>query len=510
MNTGGYDIVAQVSESMINKSLAIAYYLARFPPLKDKYVLPVNVPENLKDFAEMNYEISITEPPTYKAQTNGAAQLTLKGKAEITVLGGIQVGTDAEIKISLVPAFDRHDRTLGINFADSVIENLSLRGFSNVAEGTTEHLQSLLSQSITKYLAETVGSVDLTPSILADEGPMGLRLENLGITASVFNVVGNVLGRQGGSFDQISNFCQDNHIAVAVTADALHRVYDNWWNQTSIPRIMQRSISHTFNFNFYPDWVETIDDWISEIALGGLFSVDVDIKGIKIGLTATMAFSKFSFELKANDRIEVSGSLLLDVAGDVDAFGTERTRVLIYTNQEKITKNLFHVDILALPIVVSSAIAELGIDHQNRLAIKIKEVHARIPLQMAVPDFITKYVQDQILSFIGEFVGSIPLTPSVITQKLGETDLTLEAKVDSFKSGRQEAILGIKTKVRGAGDYAPYVCNKNKRHLEVHKRTCKWSQKILPKNRTYYIDFQEALDDGYDGCSYCLPDYHTR
>jgi len=274
---------------------------------------------------------------------------------------------------------------------------------------------------------------------------------------------------------------------------------------------VHKEVSKTLRFSFLPDWVDTIDNWISELALGGLISEDIDVTGIKIGLSATLAFNKFTFDMKANNRIDVSGGLILNIAGDIDAVGTAKTRIILYTREDDFSKNLFHVDSLAIPIVITSATAELGIDPQNRLAAKITEVHADIALPIfKMPDFVTDYIKDQVLSFIAEFIGSFALSPSIFMEKILSTDLSLEVKVNSFSSNRQEAIVGVKTKTLGVKEYAPYVCHKGKKHLAVHKSSCIYAQKTLPSNRIYYLDLQEALDDGYDGCYYCLNEYNSR
>jgi hypothetical protein len=369
----------------------------------------------------------------------------------------------------------------------------------------------VLSQSLTKYLAEEVGTIVLTPSLLTGEAPLGLTVAHAGLAAPFFSVAGNVLSRQGGSSNQIGGFCQDSHFAVSLSADAIHRIYDYWWSQQEIPRIVHKEISKTFKFSFLPDFIDTIDNWISEFALGGLVSEDIDVTGIKVGLSATLAFSKFSFDMKANNRIEVSGGVLLRLTGDINLIGTAKTRIVVYTREDEFTKNIFHFDSLAIPLVITSATAELGLDPKNRLAAKITEVHADIALPVIkVPDFVTDFIRDKILTFIAEFVGSFPLSPAIFIENIPGTDLSLQVKVNSFKSNQQEAIVGITTKTLGVKEYAPYVCNKEKKHMEVHKSSCRYVQKTLPKNRVYYCDLQEAFDDGFDGCYYCLNEYHSR
>ena len=35
-----------------------------------------------------------------------------------------------------------------------------------------------------------------------------------------------------------------------------------------------------------------------------------------------------------------------------------------------------------------------------------------------------------------------------------------------------------------------------------------WAHRISQRNRVYYCSLEKALEDGYDGCVYCLPSHH--
>jgi hypothetical protein len=55
-----------------------------------------------------------------------------------------------------------------------------------------------------------------------------------------------------------------------------------------------------------------------------------------------------------------------------------------------------------------------------------------------------------------------------------------------------------------------YVANKNPSKKEVHKAECEWINLMKPVHKVPYQTLQEALDDGYDGCHYCLGEYDKR
>lgn len=65
MQTGGYDVVLEVREELLNKFMKIGHCIGAFPVLKGTYTLPIpNVPESLKEFTVIGYEVSLPKPPT--------------------------------------------------------------------------------------------------------------------------------------------------------------------------------------------------------------------------------------------------------------------------------------------------------------------------------------------------------------------------------------------------------------------------------------------------------------
>lgn len=50
----------------------------------------------------------------------------------------------------------------------------------------------------------------------------------------------------------------------------------------------------------------------------------------------------------------------------------------------------------------------------------------------------------------------------------------------------------------------------NKRTKELHKRDCPWVEAMWIGNKLYLEEIQWALSNGYDGCAFCLKQYHTH
>jgi hypothetical protein len=81
----------------------------------------------------------------------------------------------------------------------------------------------------------------------------------------------------------------------------------------------------------------------------------------------------------------------------------------------------------------------------------------------------------------------------------GAYQLSVLQKVGGVEMGRV-------TKRLIVGQY-PYVVNSNTD--EVHLANCEWVAKMNPRHRVAYRDVQLAVQRGYNGCHYCLPELDT-
>jgi hypothetical protein len=85
------------------------------------------------------------------------------------------------------------------------------------------------------------------------------------------------------------------------------------------------------------------------------------------------------------------------------------------------------------------------------------------------------------------------------TAKDGNYRLSVAQLVDGKEMGRVTRMLAV-------GDY-PYMANR--RTLEVHVPDCEWAAKTSGRNKVAYESIERALNHGYNGCAYCLPEYNT-
>ena len=108
METGGYDVVVEVNEGMLNRFMELAHCIGKFPVFSGVYTLPIeNVPESLQEFMDIGYEVSVAEPPTIDFTPDHRMRLNIRGQVVFTVLGGIEFELEAEFTVELAPYFNQ-------------------------------------------------------------------------------------------------------------------------------------------------------------------------------------------------------------------------------------------------------------------------------------------------------------------------------------------------------------------------------------------------------------------
>lgn len=78
--------------------------------------------------------------------------------------------------------------------------------------------------------------------------------------------------------------------------------------------------------------------------------------------------------------------------------------------------------------------------------------------------------------------------------------ILIEQRVNGHTTGRVSLVARI------AGTPA-YIANRNPSSLEIHLPNCHWAKKISGQHKVPYDDLQLAIQRGYNGCRFCLPDY---
>ena len=524
MESGGYDVVVEVNEILLNKFLKLGYCIGKFPVFSGTYTLPLeDVPESLQEFMDIGYEISIVEAPTIDFTNSLSVVMNVRGQSKFTVLGGIEFELEVEFTIGLIPSFNQSSRRFSVDFVEASIDDVELNDTYHLPGNVIAKLNEVLAIAMNEYLTDDITTIELSPVLFAadlpempagEENKLTIGLGNVKVLSSqVLAAAVNLLGYTGGNINAVTDFTDSNHVGVGVNEGAMHRVYDFWWQRTTWPKSLTETGAHDFDTPDFVDFVDDLVDWVAAVLTLGLVDVDIDIDRVWADYGATLRFSKFDFDLKPENNVELEGSVSVDLWMKVYTQITETTELFWGAwdvSEETYTVKLFDLSINNMTVEIETAKGITYLDGSNRLTIDVTDLDLNIPLSWDVPEFLLNFIVDWAVDQIVNNLPPIVLFPAIITQTIPETAISVEATFNKLEIDETEAIVAANIETSGIGSYAPYIANKNPESLEIHIRDCEWAHRIAYRNRDYYCDLERALADGFDGCAYCLPQHHSR
>lgn len=523
MTTAGYDVMAQVNENLINKFMKTGFCIGKFPAFSGTYELPIeDVPESLQEFMDIGYEVSLAKAPTIDFTAGLDMVMDVRGQAKFTVLGGIEFELEAEFRVAVNPTFNQATRMFKIEFVEAVIEDIALNDTYNLPANVLDKLNEIMGIAMNEYLTEEITSIELSPVLFAldlpympsgDENKLSIGMGNVKVlNSSVMAASVNLLGYNGGNVNAITDFTSGNHIGLGVNENGMHRVYDFWWARTTHPKSVTKTENHDFEMPSIVDILDEIVDWVVAVATLGLVDVDIDIDRVWADFGTNIRFSKFDFDLKPGNTVQLSGSLSADVWLQVYVKYTTTTSVLwglVDVDEDTSTATIFDLRLNGLAIDIENAEGTVSVNEDNQLMVDITDIDITIPLPWELPEVILDYVVDWLVDQIVDNMPPIVLFPAIISQQIPDTSVTVDATVESLTINEAEALVTANIGTSNMGSYAPYVANKNPDSMELHKRECKWAHRIAFRNRLYFCEIEDALAAGYDGCAYCLAEHDT-
>jgi hypothetical protein len=524
VKTGGYDVVAELNESMVNKFLNLGHCIGKFPAFTGVYTLPIeNVPESLEEFMDIGYEVSVAAPPTVDFTSDHKMKMNIRGQSKFTVLGNISFELEVEFTVKFRPVFDQNTRQLVLDAVDAEIDDVELNDTYHLPTNVINRLNEVMSIAMEEYLTEDIASIEVSPVLLSLELPymppgdankLTVGLGNVKVLNNqVMAAAVNLLGYTGGDVNQITDFTGGSHVGVGVNESAMHRVYDFWWYRTTHPKSVTQTGSHEFDPPDFVDWIDELVDWVAAVLTLGLVDVDIDIDRVWAEYGATLHFGKFDFDMKPGNTVELSGSVSADIWLKVYVQITETTELFwgaLDVSEETYTVTLFDLRANGLTLNIDNAEGKVYLDSSRRLTVEVTDLDLTIPLPWDIPEFLLDYVVDWVVDQVVDNMPPIVLSPAIIEQTLPDTSVTVTATATNLVIDESEALVTANVETGNIGSYAPYIANKNPESTEVHKRDCEWAHRISYRNRVYYCSLEKALEDGYDGCAYCLPAHHHR
>jgi len=524
MQTGGYDVVAEVHEGLLNRFLKLGHCIGKFPIFEGVYTLPIeDIPESLQEFMDIEYEVSVNKPPTIDFTPSRDIRMNIRGQSKFTVLGGIEFELEAEFTVGVSPSFNQSTRQFHVEFVEATIDDVELNDTYNLPSNVIAKLNEILAIAMEEYLTYDISTIELSPVLYSLELPympsgdankLSIGMGNVKVLNDrAMAAAVNLLGYTGGNVNTVSDFLDGSQIGVGVNEGAMHRVYDFWWQRTNHSKSVTQTSSKDFDMPGIVDWIDELVDWVAAALTLGIVDVDIDIDRVWADFGATVRFGKFDFDLKSGNKIQLDGSVSVDIWLKAYVQITETTELfwgLVDVDETTSTIKLFDLSINGLIVDLESAEAMVYIDSSNQLTADITDLDVTFPLPWDIPEFLLDYVVDWVVDQVVDNLPPVVLFPAIIDEIIPDTAITVEATANKLTVDEIEALVTANIETSGIGSYAPYTANNNPDSLEVHRRECEWAHRISYRHREYYCELEKALEDGYDGCAFCLSQHHHR
>jgi len=518
LSTGGYDVVLQVHEDIINRFLSISHCMGLFRKFSGSYTLPLrDVPERLREFIVIEYEVSLEGIPRIDFTDELDLFLNTRGQVKFTVLGGIEFELEVQFGVGVTPSYDQSTCRLSIDFVEAAIEDVELNDVYHLPRDVLDRLNEIMALAMEEYLTEGVASIPLSP-VLFDlalphmppgrDNRLTVGMGNVKtLTPTVFSVALNLFSYTGGDEHALRDFTHGAHIGIGISEQAMHRVYDFWWDRTTHPKRIRLNDEHDFETEGYEDWIELFGEWGIALLTLGLVTEEVEIVRAWATYGATFRFSKFDFDLREGNRIWLSGSINADIWLQFFTQIETVTRVLAWeVDRDTDQLRILNLAVNGLSIDIQSAEGMVYLDDDNHLKIQLTEVDLEFNLPWEIPEFLLNYITDWVVNAALDNMPPIMLSPSIVSNTIPGTEMTVETSIETTAISNTEALISANTEPSGLETYAPYVANTDS--MEVHLRNCEYGRRIKGENRVWYCDLETPFLHGYDGCYYCLPQHH--
>jgi hypothetical protein len=381
--------------------------------------------------------------------------------------------------------------------------------------------------------------------------PGGFKILDQRVFAAGLNIFQNPLG----DMTPVQNYTGDNDLWFGIPERAMHQVFDYTWANTAW-HLKRRHWSGTYNVisdkvrDYINGFSDILTDAIPKLLTLGVLSEDVNIDSLKCDASVTVSVDKPEFDLlpdnailinnlRANFNIYLRVYTKITITTTVDTSGWIPDELTPWeddiTSSSTTTINLIDAS-FHFSEALKEVKAELICDLTKGIYGRITGLKVDIDLGVDLISDALTWLVDRLAELILPLVPPIRLLPPLVEEQIAVpaqkihiqkdiitidvddfvTPKTLTFQVEPGPVAVDEleltaaASLHLAEMPRKVMSLPLFVANRNPKRREVHRIDCAWVELIDQAYREGYYVLNDALHDGYDGCKYCLPEYHTR
>jgi len=533
MATENYDILVQLHEKVLNKTLAMVFYKGMLK-VEGNYELESSLPIEMKPYTTFGYEISLANEPFVDFRGEDTLFIRFSAILDLTVLSGIVLRFKVEFYVSSKIQFDFGNRKLYYELLDANILKIGIQSQYFVGNDFLSKLNFIIHEIIDTYFKNQIKQLEIPVALDGLTLPMmpagnAYQLPLSKVDIKILNnkvlVVGISLFTNQGSMDGMTNLTNEKDCYIAIREQSILQVLDFWWTNTTYNK--KQDFSEVIELGFASPLASGIDKVTRVISLG-FIQTETDYDDLMLNYGGTVTLDKKPvINLKTDDKVEISNlEFIADVYANLFA---DVKKVINFDTSSFISDNItpWHDDInlknidenrklLELinqfTIKINKAEGHLKINDKNNLAIKITDADFILTFTKKGTTFsdntwnkIMDFLKRKVLDKIPEIIVSPSLILSDVNVygfTFGLSEIYLNITDDKIEFATNLIINELKSNTVAVPNYIA-----NRETKTVHLFNCKFVNDIDMEDRIGYYVMYEALAANFKACKTCLNSY---
>ena len=463
MSDKSYDLIIEVSEEFLNRTLVKSYNDDAIPKtFEGSYTL--DLPKIMQDYRKIEYSLTLTEPLVIDALTKNTVQI--KFGVDLNLVTRLtKQGTRVKGHIIAAPVYNRGKHLLELNVNHFQLDNLKILDAINLPLQLTDWIDDIIKDLLGNV--EVLSNIPVSPivgDITLPEMPEGriyqipLGIGNVEILNEDTLALGFDIFSEGeGSKTAFINLSRGNDIALTLSQSAVNKIINHWWKYTTHPK------SEFLKGRMRIDKVDNLIDYISnfsveafpKLATLGFIEIDWDFIDVWLDYEGSISLGKPQvllsegyLEVDGNAIIDLTGylraeldvSLEFDTSGPIPDFLTPwRDDRVVKAGRRRIDLMRFDKRRAHVDLVDVDASVEIG--PEKRMLVRIHGFDMDLGIDWRLPRRLNKALEKRIEREINTKFPIIPVSPSIISQQMEGTGLPFDIDVVKILHNRGELVV---------------------------------------------------------------------
>ncbi len=532
MSKSNYDLLLQMDEVLLNKSLAALYY-SGFMALKGEYSFVEGIPESLHDFTKFSYKIRMKNEPLIDLRGRDQVYIKFVVELKLVVLTGIVLEFDASFHVDTKIVFDAVNKKMIFDLSNAQITNLYINDTYRFHKKFIDNINEVLAVLLSAYLTEDRQTIEIPLILQQLELPMmpagnayelPVRMGDVLIYNNRLLIMGiNFFTEAAEDISVMQDMSGGSELYINLKEKTLKEVFDFWWDNTEYEKCEDFSGSFPINSD---SWWEKGSDILTRLLTLGFIETKTSYDNLLCnydGLVKVMEKPDFEFgegnkvlinSLKIQAQVKASfiAELIKDIKLDTSSFIPDRITPweddkLLKHRQE--TKEILNLE-QEFELSVSGAEGIIKLNENSNLVIEI--VKADIHIEMGdkwyhnLSEKAVNYIIDLIEKKVLEKIPDLVISPNLILSRQEIAGYTMQVSTHYISFDNDELVLtlniGINELMSKAVTVPMYIANK--RTKKIHNFDCPSIEDIEMENRLGFYVLYEALKEGYSACQACI------